>query len=96
RTKEIGILKAIGATEEDIRNIFLFESGVLGMVGGIAGSALAIALVYVGGLFGLPAQINIWIAFFGTAFAFVVGVLSGYFPAMQAARLAPVEALRYE
>ncbi len=96
RTHEIGVLKAVGANQHDILNIFLFESGLVGGVGGIAGTVIGILIVLIGSLAGLPARIDIGIAFFGIAFAFIVGMLSGYFPAKRAAAMSPVESLRYE
>ena len=96
RTHEIGVLKAVGASKADINNIFLFESGAVGAIGGLAGTAIGLSIVYIGSFFGLPASINPFIAAFCVAFAFVIGMVSGYFPARQAAELSPVEALRYE
>jgi putative ABC transport system permease protein len=96
RTREIGVLKSVGATEEDIRNIFLFESGAVGGIGGAAGALLGTALVYIGTLFGVPAAMNLWVIGFGALFAFAIGIVSGYLPAKRAADLSPVEALRYE
>ena len=96
RTQEIGVLKAVGATSGDILKLFLFEAGALGLAGGVMGTALGLVLVYIGGLFGLPVQVDIGIAAFGVTFAFVVGLLSGYFPAQRAAKLSPVEAFRYD
>ncbi len=96
RTQEIGVLKAIGASNGVILALFLFEAGALGMAGGVLGTALGLLLVYIGGYFGLPVKIDMGIAIFGVAFAFVVGLLSGYFPAMRAAKLSPVEAFRYD
>lgn len=96
RTQEIGVLKAVGASNSTILAIFLFESGALGLVGGMVGTLLGLILVYIGGLFGLPVQVDLGIALFGIAFAFCVGVLSGYFPAQRAAKLSPVEAFRYD
>jgi len=96
RTQEIGVLKAVGATSNDILKLFLFEAGALGLAGGLMGTALGLVIVYIGGLFGLPVQVDAGIAAFGVAFAFVVGILSGYFPAQRAAKLSPVEAFRYD
>ena len=59
-------------------------------------TALGLLVVFIGSLFGLPATLNPYIALFGVFFAFVVGVLSGYFPARRAASLSPVEAFRYD
>ncbi len=96
RTREIGVLKSIGATDGDIMKIFVFEAGAIGGIGGMIGTLLGIALVYAGGLFGLPTSIDIGIALFGFVFAVVVGLLSGYVPAKRAAALNPIEALGYE
>jgi putative ABC transport system permease protein len=96
RTQEIGVLKAVGASNSVILAIFLFEAGALGLAGGILGTALGLLLVFIGGLFGLPVAIDFGIAAFGVLFAFAVGLLSGFFPAQRAARLSPVEAFRYD
>lgn len=96
RTHEIGVLKAVGATQEDILRIFLLESGAVGAIGGIAGSLLGIAIVLLVGLFGFAIQIDWPIVLFGVLFAFGIGMASGYLPAKQAARMNPVDALRYE
>jgi putative ABC transport system permease protein len=96
RTQEIGVLKAIGASNNVILAVFLFEAGALGLSGGVMGTALGLVLVFIGGMFGLPVQIDAGIAAFGVVFAFVVGLLSGYFPAQRAAKLSPVEAFRYD
>lgn len=96
RTQEIGVLKAIGASNNVILGIFMFEAGALGLAGGVMGTALGLLLVFIGGLFGLPVQVDIGIAAFGVLFAFAVGLLSGYFPAQRAAKLSPVEAFRYD
>jgi putative ABC transport system permease protein len=97
RTKEIGIYKALGATSRDIMLQFLTEAvlicqsgGVLGILMGIMiGNALPLIL---GGKFLVP---WVWIML-GFIICMVVGVLSGFYPAMKAARLDPIESLRYE
>ncbi len=104
RTKEIGILKAVGAKRKDITSIFLFESGIIGIVGGIGGVVLGLALaIFVETyfseahpLFYLEAHITPWLIFFGLGFSFLVGCISGFLPSRRAARLEPVDALRYE
>ncbi len=104
RTREIGIMKAIGAKNRDIMLLFLIESGVLGLVGGLVGVILGITLSKIAqalaeralgvGLFKpfLPAELIIG----ALLFSLVIGTLSGVLPARQASRLQPVEALRYE
>ncbi len=96
RTHEIGVLKAVGATRGDIMRIFVFEAGAVGASGGFAGVLLGYAIALSANLFGLPTGINPLIGIFGVAFAFGIGLVSGYAPARMAARLSPVEALRYE
>ncbi|HLF53948.1 MAG TPA: FtsX-like permease family protein, partial [Candidatus Nanoarchaeia archaeon] len=102
RTKDIGIMKAIGAKNLDIFEIFLIESGLIGLVGGLFGTILGSVIALIIGQFSKNAGflLNIKIEFlvlvFGLLFAFIVGMLSGVLPAMQAARLKPADALRYE
>ena len=102
RTKDIGIMKAIGAKNLDIFEIFLIESGLIGLVGGFFGTILGSVIALVIGEFSKNAGflLNIKIEFlvlvFGLFFAFVAGMLSGVLPAMQAAGLKPADALRYE
>ena len=102
RTKDIGIMKAIGARNSDILNIFLVESGMIGFVGGVFGvlvgsiMALIIGQFSKGAGFLLIVKIEPLVLIFGLSFAFIVGIISGILPAYQASKLKPVDALRYE
>lgn len=102
RTKDIGIMKAIGARNSDILNIFLVESGLIGFVGGIFGVFLGSVMAVIIGQFSkgagftLVIRIEPFVLIFGLLFAFIVGIISGILPAYQASKLKPVDALRYE
>lgn len=97
KTKEIGTMKAIGATNFDIMMIFLFNSALVGFVGGVIGILLS---VIVTSLLGPLLQISITVApylvILGVSIAVVIGVISGVVPAYNASRMRPVDALRYE
>jgi putative ABC transport system permease protein len=97
RTREIGIRKSLGASRRDIRRQFLAESITLSLLGGFAG------LVAGAGLAGLvqvasplPARVTLWSVAVALGLGLTVGVVFGVFPAMRAARLDPIEALRQE
>jgi len=97
RTREIGIRKAMGANSRTIRQQFLIESIVIGQLGGLVGIILGILAgngvsVLIGSSFIVP---WLWI-FSGVALCLLVSLASGLLPAMQAAKLDPIEALRYE
>lgn len=101
RTREIGIMKAIGAKNSAIVTIFLVESGIIGLIGGIGGTVLgavsAKAIEYYGQLhplFYFSAAITPNLIIFGLLFSFLFGCLAGFFPAKRAAKMKPVEALR--
>ncbi|PIN98169.1 MAG: hypothetical protein COT90_05585 [Candidatus Diapherotrites archaeon CG10_big_fil_rev_8_21_14_0_10_31_34] len=100
RTKEIGIMKAIGATNTTVLSLFLSEAGIIGLIGGIIGYLLGLTIALIGGIAASSSGIDLIIEFdpmllFGSlAFAFGVGVISGYIPAQRAANMEPVEALR--
>ncbi len=104
RTKEIGIMKALGAQNKDILWLFIVESGFYGLIGGVLGIALGFGFAkFVEQVFILavgPAFLSIqvdYLLLIGTlAFAFFVGTLSGIAPARQASKMDPVESLRYE
>lgn len=101
RTREIGIMKAIGAKNSAILTIFLFESGIIGFGGGIGGTILGVGFAklieaygQVHPFFYFSASVTPGLIIFGLVFSFLVGCLSGFFPAKTAAKLKPVEALR--
>ncbi|MFA6065129.1 MAG: ABC transporter permease [archaeon] len=102
RTKEIGIMKALGASNFRILSIFLLEAGFIGMIGGIIGIAigygLSIIVAIIGAQSGFPleAGINWQITFGALAFSMILGMVSGALPAWRAANMDPIEALRYE
>jgi putative ABC transport system permease protein len=97
RTREIGIRKAVGATRREILWQFLVEAGVLTLLGGASGMALgALAANGVAAVTPIPADIPIWSVFTALAMAVLTGMLFGLLPAVRAARLEPVEALRFE
>lgn len=108
RRREIGIMKAIGASDGDVKSLFFAEAGAMGVLGGIVGVMLGWAIGQVIN-FGtnlylkrqsLPPEhfwaVPWWLVAAAIAFAFVVSLVSGLYPAGRAARLDPVQALRYE
>jgi len=100
KTKEIGTMKAIGAKNRDILMIFLFNSAMVGLVGGILGVILGAfvssALVTMMGNMAEGGGISIFLAIEGLVIAVTIGVISGVVPAYRASKLKPVDALRYE
>jgi putative ABC transport system permease protein len=98
RTREIGVRRALGATRTDVLLQFLIESLVLASLGGAIGLALGAAIIMLLQSYAssLPMRFSPWIAAVAFGAAFVVGVVSGVVPARRAARLHPVDALRYE
>ena len=113
RTREIGLMKAVGATNRDVLSIFLGEAAGIGFIGGIVGVALGwgsssfVNFVLVGYL-NNQANANgtapltqavvtpLWLPILGLVFATLVGLISGLYPALRAATLLPVTALKYE
>jgi putative ABC transport system permease protein len=113
RPREIGLMKAVGATNKDVLSIFLGEAAGIGFVGGLGGVILGwgasavlnvVALSYFasqaasggGNLPSSAASTPFWLPVFALVFATVVGLLSGLYPALRAATLVPVNALKYE
>ncbi|MDX6612525.1 MAG: putative transport system permease protein [Blastocatellia bacterium] len=97
RTKEIGIRKAVGARQKDIRVQFLIEAITVTAVGGAIGVITGFGLAYLLALaMGFPLLISPWSAVLGVGVSSVVGVIFGLWPAWRAARLDPIEALRKE
>ena len=101
RTKEIGVLKAIGATNFAVIAIFLIESGILGLIGGLGGVILGLGIAklieaygQVHPMFHFEAYVSIPLVVFSLLFSLFIGALSGYLPARRAAKLSPTEALR--
>jgi putative ABC transport system permease protein len=108
RRREIGIMKAIGASDGDVKKLFFAEAGAMGILGGLVGVALGWGIgkvinagtnVYLRSQ-SLPPDnfwsVPWWLVVFAIGFAFLVSLISGLYPAGRAARLDPVQALRYE
>jgi putative ABC transport system permease protein len=96
RTREIGVRKAIGARRRDIIGQFLTEAVTLTTLGGLAGVALGYAAQAFFRSAGMQASIPLWAVVLGVSVAASVGLFFGMYPAVKAARLDPVDALRYE
>jgi putative ABC transport system permease protein len=101
RTREIGIRKAIGASDGNIVRQFLAESGTIGLIGGLVGLAVGALFVFAANSAGNEAGTTLFLitsrlAIGSVVFALCLGVISGVYPSWHAARLNPVEALRYE
>lgn len=103
RTSQIGVMKAVGATNESIMSIFLVESGLLGLAGGAVGIAAGIGISklvsYItkfAGITYIEASFPWYLIAGALAFSFVIGMISGAMPAYLASKMKPVDALRYE
>jgi putative ABC transport system permease protein len=108
RRREIGVLKALGASDRDVKQLFFFEAGVMGLFGGVLGAFLGWligrALTFGTNVYlhrrDLPSveitSVPWWLVLFAIGFAIAVSLVAGLYPASRAARLNPVEALRYE
>lgn len=97
RIREIGVMKALGATVRDIRVQYLLEAGVLGVVSSIIGISLGVLIsLTIGSLGGLPSAITPTSIAIGLLFGVLTTTIAGVYPANKAARLDPIEALRAE
>ena len=113
RTREIGLMKAVGATNRDVLSIFLGEAAGIGFIGGLGGIVIGwlaaqgmnvLALAYLAGQAsqqgGAPPSVAvytpIWLPIFALVFSTLIGMLSGLYPALRAATMIPVQALKYE
>lgn len=104
RTREIGVMKAVGARNSQIMLVFLLESGLMGLMGGALGTGIGALLNFAAvaaakaalGARVLEYGISWWLVLGALGFSFLVGSLAGLLPARAAAKLDPVEALRYE
>jgi putative ABC transport system permease protein len=108
RRREIGIMNAIGASDSDVKGLFFAEAGAMGLVGGAFGILFGWVIgrvinfgtnIYLRRQGFSPENIwavPVWLVFSALGFALVVSLLSGLYPASRAARLDPVQALRYE
>ena len=109
RTRQIGVLKALGATNAEVMKLFIIESGLLGLIGGVFGVILGVLIssllsgISLGGIRtgpgsgqGIQTVVTPELVLFSIGFSIFVGAVSGLFPARRAASLQPVEALRYE
>jgi putative ABC transport system permease protein len=108
RRREIGIMKAIGASDGDVKKLFFAEAGAMGILGGVVGVALGWAI---GRIINLGTNVYLrresltpdnfwsvpwWLVALAIGFSFLVSLVSGLYPAARAAKLDPVQALRYE
>ncbi len=100
RTKEIGLMKALGATNQQVLTQFITEAAIIGLIGGTIGTIIgllisfSISFIAAKNNFDLPIGIDLITIFGGIFFAIIVGVLSGAYPAIKASKLDPVEALQ--
>ena len=110
RTKEIGVMKVLGCQVSDIKKLFLFESGMMGLIGGVIGIALRYLASFIINRFGGQilssmdggggaSKLSIipwWLPVASSLFALLVGVLSGYYPASRATKISAIEAMKSE
>lgn len=109
RTREIGVMKVIGAQLKDIKRLFLFEAAMIGLFGGLVGIGMSYGVSYIintviqnmgagGEYYGPPisSYIPYWLALSSLGFSTVIGLLAGYYPAVRATKLSALEAIKNE
>ena len=106
RTKEIGVIKVLGCSLKNIKQMFLIEAAFIGLIGGVIGNILSFLLSFViniltgnGAAMGIDGNISYipwWLVILSMGFAMLVGVAAGYFPSLRAMRLSPLAAIRSE
>lgn len=103
RTQEIGIMKSIGSSNMNIMFVFIVEAGLQGLIGGVLGVFVGFVIAKLGGAMAAAAGYSSlqpyfpwWLIVFCLGFAYLIGAGAGFFPAWQASKLKPVDALRYE
>ena len=97
RTREIGIRRAIGARRKDVLVQFVVEAFALSALGGLLGVGLGVLIAkVVAASAGWPTVVTLWSLLLSTGVSGAVGLLSGFYPALRAASIDPIEALRYE
>ncbi len=96
RTREIGIMKVLGCPVGNIRTVFLGEAALIGVIGGVFGIGISYGISYLLNTLAIASQIPIWLIFLGLGFAFLVGIVAGFYPANRAVRISALEAIRHE
>lgn len=96
RRREIGLRKSIGAKNRDINMQFLLEAVTLTLIGGIFGVLLGLVVVYLFNRFNIIAEVSLGAIVLAFSISAIIGIVFGYYPAQRAAKLSPIEALRYE